>query len=120
MKPRNRFQKQVAELSKQLRHHYRDATSLSFRYCFKHYAIKRADGTNTCTECGHSWKSDGIIITFKDWQVLCFFYMQSYQKKGGFVYFYQPLFCLFLCTYAANQNYLRTYFQFGTYLILCR
>ena len=30
----------------------------AFRHCFKHYAIKRADGTNICTECGHSWKSD--------------------------------------------------------------
>ena len=30
----------------------------AFRHCFKHYAIKRADGTNICTECGHSWKSE--------------------------------------------------------------
>ena len=30
----------------------------AFRHCFKHYAIKRADGMNICTECGHSWKSD--------------------------------------------------------------
>ena len=30
----------------------------AFRHCFKHYAVKRADGTNICTECGHSWKSD--------------------------------------------------------------
>ncbi len=30
----------------------------AFRHCFKHYAIKRADGTNICTECGHSWRSE--------------------------------------------------------------
>lgn len=30
----------------------------AFRHCFKHYAIKRANGMNICTECGHSWKSE--------------------------------------------------------------
>ena len=30
----------------------------AFLHCFKHYAVKRSDGTNICTECGRSWKSD--------------------------------------------------------------
>lgn len=30
----------------------------AFRHCFKHYAIKRANGMNICTECRHSWKSE--------------------------------------------------------------
>ena len=89
----------------------------AFRKCFKHYALTRIDGTNTCTACGHSWKSMhaladtlcgctcphcgmnletlhtrkrnfkqteylGIVTTFKGWQVLRYFYVQSYQKKG--------------------------------------
>ena len=117
MKPRNKFQKQVAELNKQLPTINKTQQNWAFRHCFKHYAIKRVDGTNTCTECGHSWKSQhdladtlcgctcphcgmkletlrtrkhifkqteylGIVTTFKGWQVLRFFYMQSYQKKG--------------------------------------
>lgn len=58
MKPKTRIQKEVARLSKRLPVLTDTQKTYAFRHCFKHYAIKRADGTNICTECGHSWKSD--------------------------------------------------------------
>ena len=58
MKPRTRIQQEVARLSKRLPRLTEEQKAYAFRHCFKHYAIKRADGTNICTECGHSWKSD--------------------------------------------------------------
>ena len=58
MRPKTRIQKEVARLSKRLPKLTDTQQAYAFRHCFKHYAIKRADGTNICTECGHSWKSD--------------------------------------------------------------
>ena len=58
MKPRTRIQQEVAHLSKRLPRLTATQKAYAFLHCFKHYAIKRADGTNICTECGHSWKSD--------------------------------------------------------------
>ena len=58
MKPRTRIQQEVAHLSERLPRLTATQKAYAFRHCFKHYAIKRADGTNICTECGHSWKSD--------------------------------------------------------------
>lgn len=45
-------------MSKQLPKLTEAQKAYASRHCFKHYAIKRADSTNICTECGHSWKSD--------------------------------------------------------------
>ena len=58
MKPKTRIQQEVARLSKRLPRLTEEQRAYAFRHCFKHYAVKRADGTNICTECGHSWKSD--------------------------------------------------------------
>ena len=58
MKPRTRIQKEVARLSKRLPRLTERQEAYAYLHCFKHYAIKRADGTNICTECGHSWKSE--------------------------------------------------------------
>ena len=57
MKPRTRIQQEVARLSKRLPNLTEAQKAYAFRHCFKHYAVKRANGTNICTECGHSWKS---------------------------------------------------------------
>ena len=57
MKPRTRIQKEVARLSGRLPRLTEAQTAYAFRHCFKHHAIKRADGATICTECGHSWKS---------------------------------------------------------------
>lgn len=58
MRPRTNIQKEVARLSKRLPALTEVQQEYAFRHCFKHYAIKRANGTNFCTECGHSWKSE--------------------------------------------------------------
>ena len=57
MKPKTRIQQEVTRLSKRLPRLTEEQKAYAFRHCFKHYAIKRANGTNICTECGHSWKS---------------------------------------------------------------
>ena len=57
MKPKTRIQKETARLSKRLPRLTEEQKAYAFRHCFKHYAIKRTNGTNICTECGHSWKS---------------------------------------------------------------
>lgn len=57
MRPKTRIQKEVARLSKRLPRLTERQKAYAYRHCFKHYAIKRADSTNICTECGHSWKS---------------------------------------------------------------
>lgn len=57
MRPKTRIQKEVARLSKRLPKLTDTQQAYAFRHCFSHYAIKSADGTNICTECGHSWKS---------------------------------------------------------------
>lgn len=58
MKPRTPIQQEVARLSERLPKLTATQRAYAFRHCFKHYAIKRADGTNICTECGHSWRSE--------------------------------------------------------------
>lgn len=58
MRPKTHIQKEIARLSKRLPKLTDTQQAYAFRHCFSHYAIKRADGTNICTECGHSWKSD--------------------------------------------------------------
>ncbi|OWP34390.1 PcfJ-like protein [Porphyromonas gingivalis] len=114
MKPRNKFQKQVAELSSQLPAITQAQKNWAFKHCFTHIAKRTAKGECTCLECGHTWMDKehkrkriicphcgtalevnttrqrvfkqteylGIVTTFKGYQVLRFFYMQSYQKKG--------------------------------------
>ncbi len=57
MKPKTRLQKEVARLSKRLPELTATQKAYAFRNCCKHYAIKRANGTNICTECGRSWMS---------------------------------------------------------------
>lgn len=57
MKPKTRIQQEVTRLSKRLPRLTEEQKAYAFCHCFKHYAIKRANGTNICTECGHSWKS---------------------------------------------------------------
>lgn len=57
MQPRNKFEKEVFARSKELQPINKIQTEWAFRHCFKHYAIIRADGTATCSECGKEWKS---------------------------------------------------------------
>lgn len=58
MIPRTPIQKEVARLSKRLPRLSEEQKTYAFRHCFKHYAVKRANGILICTECGHSWNSE--------------------------------------------------------------
>ena len=98
MKPRTHIQQEVAHLSKRLPRLTATQKAYAFRHCFKHYAIKRADGTNICTECGHSWKSvhdlaDTLcgctcphcgmqLEALRTHQVMRFFFVKSRYKAG--------------------------------------
>ena len=57
MKPKTRIQQEAARLTKRLPELTQEQKRYAYRHCFKHYAVKRANGTNICTECGHTWKS---------------------------------------------------------------
>ncbi len=114
MKPKNKFQKQVAELSKQLPTITETQTRWAFRHCFEHIAKRTVKGVCTCLECGHEWTEKQhtenravcphcgmllnvkttrqrvfkqteyfcVVITFRGFQVLRFFYLDAYRKAG--------------------------------------
>ncbi len=55
MKPRNKFQKQIAELSKQLCNFTEAQKKWAFHHCFEHIGKKTSKGIFTCLECRHTW-----------------------------------------------------------------
>lgn len=56
MKPRNKFQQQVFELSKKLSPISKVQKEWAFRHCIEHIGKRSAKGVITCTECGHTWQ----------------------------------------------------------------
>ena len=57
MKPRTKLQKEVAEQSKRLAPITQKQQDWAFRNCLKQQARRLKNGTLTCLERGHSWKS---------------------------------------------------------------
>ena len=57
MKPKTKFQKQVAEQSKRLAPITRRQRDWAFQNCLEQQARRLKNGTLTCLECGHSWAS---------------------------------------------------------------
>ncbi len=55
MKPKNKFQREVAELSKQLPAITQTQKKWAYRHCFEHIAKKSSKGIFTCLECAHEW-----------------------------------------------------------------
>ncbi len=55
MKPKNKFQREVAELSKQLPAITQTQKKWAYRHCFEHIAKKTSKGIFTCLECAHEW-----------------------------------------------------------------
>ena len=55
MKPKTKFQKQVAEQSKRLAKITQKQQYWAYQNCFEHQARRLKNGTLTCLECGHSW-----------------------------------------------------------------
>ncbi|MDD3139900.1 MAG: PcfJ domain-containing protein [Lachnospiraceae bacterium] len=58
MKPRNKFQQHVLELSKRLPEITEPQQRWAYKHCFAHIGKRNAKGTITCLECGHSWQGD--------------------------------------------------------------
>ena len=61
MKPRNKFQQQVFELSKKLSPISKKQKEWAFQNCIEHFGKRNAKGVITCTECGHSWQGDNEL-----------------------------------------------------------
>lgn len=58
MKPKNKFQQQVLELSKRLPKITEPQQRWAFKHCFDHIGKRNAKGTVTCLECRYKWQDD--------------------------------------------------------------
>ncbi|MDR0873137.1 MAG: PcfJ domain-containing protein [Prevotellaceae bacterium] len=112
MKPKNKLQQQVFELSKKLPTLSETQVKWAYQNCILHIAKKTKKGL-TCLECGYSWEDkhiskecvcphchtklqtdDTLKRVFKEYEYFCivstcggfqvlrFFYIQSYLKAG--------------------------------------
>jgi predicted nucleic acid-binding Zn ribbon protein len=61
MKPKNKFQQQVFELSKKLPSVTKVQKVWAFQNCIEHIGRKTAKGVITCLECGHAWQGSGHL-----------------------------------------------------------
>jgi len=61
MKPKNKLQKQVFELSKKMSPITKIQKKWAFQHCIEHIGRKTAKGIITCLECGHVWKGNGHL-----------------------------------------------------------
>lgn len=60
MKPKNKFQRLVVELSKQLPSLTQTQKDWAYRHCFEHIGRRTAKGIISCTECGYEWKDKDV------------------------------------------------------------
>lgn len=58
MKPRNKFQQHILELSKRLPKITEPQKRWAYKHCFDHIGKRNAKGIITCLECGHSWQDN--------------------------------------------------------------
>lgn len=63
MKPKNKFQQHVLELSKRLPKITEPQQRWAYKHCFDHIGRRNAKGTITCLECGHSWQDDNSPLS---------------------------------------------------------
>lgn len=56
MKPKNKFQQHILELSKRLPKITEPQKRWAYKHCFDHIGKRNAKGIITCLECGHSWQ----------------------------------------------------------------
>lgn len=63
MKPKNKFQQYVLELSKRLPQITEPQQRWAYKHCFDHIGKRNAKGTITCLECGHSWQDDNSPLS---------------------------------------------------------
>jgi hypothetical protein len=61
MKPKNKFQQQVFELSQKLPQITNVQKKWAFQNCFKHYGKRSVKGVITCLECAHAWQGNSEL-----------------------------------------------------------
>ena len=61
MKPRTKFQQQVAEASKKLPQITQNQIDWAYQNCIQHYGKKTKKGVVSCLECGHSWTDKEVV-----------------------------------------------------------
>ena len=61
MKPKNKFHKQVFELSKKLPPITKIQKEWAFQNCIEHIGRKTSNGVITCMECGHAWQGNSHL-----------------------------------------------------------
>lgn len=58
MKPKNKFQQHILELSKRLPKITEPQKRWAYKHCFDHIGKRNAKGIITCLECVHSWQDN--------------------------------------------------------------
>jgi hypothetical protein len=61
MKPKNKFQQQVFELSKKLPKLTTEQKKWAIKNCIVHYGKRNAKGVITCLECGYTWQGNSEL-----------------------------------------------------------
>lgn len=62
MKPRNKFQKEIVALSKQLPKITEAQIKWGYKHCIEHIGRRTAKGVISCYECGHSWTDEDMKV----------------------------------------------------------
>ena len=63
MRPKNKFQQHVLELSKRLPKITEPQKRWAFKHCFDHIGKRNAKGEITCLECGHKWNEQNSTLS---------------------------------------------------------
>ena len=61
MKPKNKLQQQIFELSKTLAPITKTQKKWAFQNCIEHFGKRTAKGIIICLECGHNWKGNSEL-----------------------------------------------------------
>ena len=61
MKPKNKFQRQVFELSQKLPRITKVQKEWAFQNCIEHIGKRTVKGLITCLECGHTWQGNSEL-----------------------------------------------------------
>lgn len=64
MKPKNKFQQHILELSKRLPQITEPQKRWAYKHCFDHIGKRNAKGVITCLECGHSWQGNNSPLAY--------------------------------------------------------
>lgn len=63
MKPKNKFQKRVVEVSKRLPKLTKTQIQWSYDHVIEHIGRRTENGKITCTKCGYTWQGHGELIS---------------------------------------------------------